>query len=81
VIPLQAVVIAFVAAGGTAVALTREPLRQAIVSGFYGLALIVLFVILQAPDVALSAIVVSSVGLPLLILLTLARIRTEDDAR
>jgi hypothetical protein len=45
-IPLQAVVIALVALGGAAVALVRNPLRQAVVNGFYGLALIVLFVAL-----------------------------------
>ena len=78
-IPLQALVIAFVAAGGAAVALTRDPLRQALVSGFYGLTLVVLFVVLQAPDVALSAIAVSSIGLPLLILFALARVRADGD--
>jgi uncharacterized MnhB-related membrane protein len=80
-IPLQAVVIALVALGGAAVALVRNPLRQAVVNGFYGLALIVLFVVLQAPDVALSAIVVSSVAFPLLILLTLAKVGEDEDGK
>lgn len=78
-IPLQALVIALVAVGGAAVALTRDPLRQALVSGFYGITLVVLFVVLQAPDVALSAIVVSSIGLPLLILFALTRVRADGD--
>jgi len=78
-IPLQAVAIALVAFAGGAVALVRNPLRQAVVNGFFGLTLIVLFVVLQAPDVALSAIAVSSIAVPLLILLTLAKVGDEDD--
>ena len=78
-IPLQALVIALVAVSGAAVALVRNPLRQVVVNGFYGLALIVLFVVLQAPDVALSAIVVSSVAFPLLLLITLAKVGEDED--
>jgi energy-converting hydrogenase B subunit D len=78
-IPLQALVIALVAVSGATVALVRNPLRQVVVNGFYGLALIVLFVVLQAPDVALSAIAVSSVAFPLLILITLAKVGEDED--
>ncbi len=63
-----------VAVGGTAVVLVRDPLRQAIVAGIYGLLLGLLFFAFQAPDVALSQIVVGSVALPLMIVLTLARL-------
>jgi energy-converting hydrogenase B subunit D len=79
VIPLQAVVLGLVAILGTAVVLARDPLRQAMVVGVYGFVLAVLFFVFQAPDVALSQIVVSSVVLPALALLTLARLAREKD--
>lgn len=78
-IPLQVAVLVLVALGGTSVALTRDPLRQLIANGFFGLALIVLFVVLQAPDVALSAIVIATVAFPLLVLVALAQIRGDKE--
>jgi energy-converting hydrogenase B subunit D len=72
---LQAVALLSVAAGGTAVVLTRDPLRQVIVTGFFGLLLAILFFVFQAPDVALSQIVVGTVALPVMVLLTLAKLR------
>jgi uncharacterized MnhB-related membrane protein len=42
------------------------------------LALILLFVVLQAPDVVLSAIVVGLFAYPVMVLLTLAKLRQED---
>jgi energy-converting hydrogenase B subunit D len=71
---LQGVLLVLVAVGGTAVVLTRDPLRQAIVVGVFGLLLGVLFFSFQAPDVALSQIVVGSVALPAMIVLTLAKL-------
>jgi energy-converting hydrogenase B subunit D len=71
---LQAVTIALVALGGAATVLTREPFRQAMVSGLYGLLLVVLFLVYQAPDVAVSALVAGSVALPLMVLLALAKL-------
>jgi uncharacterized MnhB-related membrane protein len=78
---VQAVTLILVAAGGTAVVLTRDPLKQAIVAGIFGLLLALLFFVFQAPDVALSQITVSSVALPLMILLALAKIRAEEQRR
>jgi energy-converting hydrogenase B subunit D len=75
---LQAVALVLVAAGGAAVVLTRDPLRQAMVAGVFGLLLAVLFFVFQAPDVALSQIGVGSVALPLMILLALAKIREDE---
>jgi energy-converting hydrogenase B subunit D len=72
---LQVVALLLVAAGGTAVALTRDPLRQALVTGLFGLALATAFFTFQAPDVALSQVVVGTVALPVMILLTLAKLR------
>jgi energy-converting hydrogenase B subunit D len=78
VIVLEVVALLLVAAGGTAVVLTRDPLNQAIVASFYGLLLGILFLVLQAPDVALSQIVVGAVALPLMILLALAKCRERQ---
>jgi energy-converting hydrogenase B subunit D len=74
-IPLQFVVICLVGLGGLAVVAVRDPLRQALVFGLYGLLLGVLFVVFQAPDVALSDLVVSSVAFPFILLTALARMR------
>ena len=75
---LQVVIMLLVALAGASVTLTREPLRQLIVSSFYSLTLVVLFLVFQAPDVALSALVVSSIGLPLMVLLALAKVRSRE---
>jgi len=72
---LEATILLFVAAGGTMVVATRDPLRQAMVASLFGILLAILFFVLQAPDVALSEIVVGAVALPLMILLSLAKIR------
>jgi len=74
-IVIQAVVLAMIAAGGLAVVLTRDPVHQAIVVSFYGILLALLFFVYQAPDVALSQIAVGTVALPLMIVLTLAKMR------
>ena len=74
-IPLQVVVLVLTALGGLAVVSARDPLRQAIVTGLYSLALIVLFVVFQAPDVALSALVASTVAFPFIVLAALAKLK------
>jgi uncharacterized MnhB-related membrane protein len=58
---------------------TRDPLKQAIAVSFYGLQLALIFFLHQAPDVALSQIVVGAVALPLMILLALAKIHKEQE--
>ena len=78
---LEAIVLLLVAAGGTAVVLTRDPLNQAIVASFYGLILGLAFLVLQSPDVALSQITVGAVALPLMILLALAKVRREESTQ
>jgi uncharacterized MnhB-related membrane protein len=75
VIVLEVSVFLLVAAAGTAVVLTRDPLNQAIVASFYGIVLGIMFFVYQAPDVALSQIAVGAVALPLMILLALAKVR------
>jgi uncharacterized MnhB-related membrane protein len=78
---LQAVTFVLVALGATAIVLTREPIRQAVMVGLYGLLLAVLYLEVQAPDVSLSQIVVSTVGLPIMILLAVAKIREHQRDR
>jgi energy-converting hydrogenase B subunit D len=72
VIPLQAAVIGLVAVGALAVVLTRDLIRLAMASSLYALLLVVLFLVLQAPDVALSELVVGAVGFPLAIVVAIA---------
>ncbi len=76
-VPLQAVAFALVALGAPVVVLTRDPLRQAIANGVYGVSLVCLFVVLQAPDPALSMLVVSGIAYPLVILTAIARVRAQ----
>jgi energy-converting hydrogenase B subunit D len=78
---LQAAALLAVAGSGTAVVLTRDPTRQVIMTGFFGLLLAVLFFVFQAPDVALSQIVVGTVAVPVMALLTLARLRARARRR
>ncbi|HEY7396983.1 MAG TPA: DUF4040 domain-containing protein [Gaiellaceae bacterium] len=75
--PLQAGSLLLVAAAATCVALCLDPLRQIILSGVYGLLLVILFVVLQAPDVALSMLVVSAVAYPLIVLIAISRTRRD----
>ena len=79
-IPLQVAALALVAIVGTAVVFARDPLKQAMVVGVYGFLLAVLFFIFQAPDVALSQIVVATVALPIMILLALSKIRRHEES-
>jgi uncharacterized MnhB-related membrane protein len=77
---IQATALIVVALGGTAVVLTPDPRRQALVSSVFGLSLAVLFFVFQAPDVALSQIVVGAVVLPAMILLAIAKVRRREEA-
>jgi uncharacterized MnhB-related membrane protein len=76
---LQVTLLVLIAAGATAVVLTREPVRQVIVLSGYGLLLAILFMAFQAPDVTLSELTVGAVLLPLLLLLALAKVRRREE--
>ncbi|HJS95747.1 MAG TPA: DUF4040 domain-containing protein [Solirubrobacteraceae bacterium] len=78
---LQIAALAGVAIGGGAVVVATNPLRQTLVLSVYGMALTMLFFVFQAPDVALSEIVVSTVGLPVMILLALRKVREHEQER
>jgi energy-converting hydrogenase B subunit D len=72
---VQIVALGLVALGAWAVVAARDPTRQAVVASLYGLTLGVLFFSFQAPDVALSNIVIGAVILPTIILLAIAKTR------
>lgn len=64
----------------TAVVLTRDPANQAIVLSAYGVTLGVFFLVLQAPDVAMSQIAVGTVIVPLVVMLAIHAIRRNREA-
>ena len=74
-IPLQTVVIALIALAALAVVLTHDLVRLAMLSSAFGLLLVVFFLVLQAPDVALSELVVGAVAFPLVIVVAIVRER------
>jgi uncharacterized MnhB-related membrane protein len=75
---LQLVIFALVAAGGTGVVLTRHPRRQALVLSFFGLLLTILFVVLRAPDVALSELAVGAAAVPLMLLVVISKVPKDQ---
>ena len=68
-------VLVLVASAGTGVVFTRDPRKQVIAMSFFGLLLALMFFLFQAPDVALSQLVVGAVALPLMVMLALAKLR------
>ena len=76
-IPLQVVVIVLTGLGAAAVVLARDIVRQAILLSFYGLGLTALFVVFQAPDVALSELVVGTIAYPLVLVAAIARVKSK----
>jgi uncharacterized MnhB-related membrane protein len=72
---LIGIALVLVGVTGTVVVAQRDPLRQALVVSLFGILLGILFFAVQAPDVALSEVVVGAVAMPLIILLALAKIR------
>ena len=77
-IVFQVAILLFVGITATAVVFTRNPVAQVIGLTFYGLLFAVLFFALQAPDVAFSQVVVGAVAIPLMALLTLAKIKSKE---
>jgi energy-converting hydrogenase B subunit D len=74
---IQLAILALVAISGTILVFTRDVASQPIVLSLFGLILALMFMAFQAPDVALSQIVVGAVGLPLMILLCLAKLSRD----
>jgi uncharacterized MnhB-related membrane protein len=69
------VALLLVAVSATAAVAARDPVRQALVLAVLGVVLAVLFTALQAPDVALSQLAVGAALTPLLILLSVRKVR------
>jgi uncharacterized MnhB-related membrane protein len=78
---MRSAILALVAVGAFGVVRTREPFAQAIAVSAYGLVLALMFLLFQAPDVALSQIVVGAVALPLMITLALTKIRRDQEGK
>ena len=78
---LLALVLTLVGFAGLVVVMIREPGRQAIALGVFGLLEALMFFTVQAPDVAFSQIVVGGIALPAMLFLTMAKIRTDEQAR
>ena len=74
---LHYVAVVLVGASALAVVLTRDLFRLVLMSNLYALALVVLFLLWQAPDVALSELVVGAIAFPLILLATLLLDRAE----
>ncbi|MGH9605709.1 MAG: Na(+)/H(+) antiporter subunit B [Terracidiphilus sp.] len=67
-----------IAVSGWKVVRTRDVTAQILSLSFYGLLLAVMFFVFQAPDVALSQIVVGAVALPLMVMLAIARMQHHE---
>lgn len=67
-----------IAVSGFMVVRTRDVTAQILSLTFYGLLLALMFFVFQAPDVALSQIVVGAVALPLMVILAIARMQHRD---
>lgn len=72
---LQVTILVMIAAGAAMVVTMRHPVRQVVLLSVYGVLLAFLFFSVQAPDVALSELTVGTVALPLLLLLTLVKVK------
>jgi energy-converting hydrogenase B subunit D len=70
-----AIALTLVLLGGAAVVFTDDPQHQAVTLSVYGLLMTVLFFLLSAPDVALSQVVVGTAIVPLMVMLSIRKIR------
>lgn len=77
---LLAALFLLAAASGTGVVLSREPRRQVLAIAANGLVLSLLFLALQAPDVAYSELAVGTAAVPLLFFAALASVRMDRRA-
>jgi uncharacterized MnhB-related membrane protein len=78
---LQSVALLYTALGALCVVLARDVVRQALLFSLYGFSLVVLFLVFQAPDVALSALVVSGIAYPLVLVGAIARVAAQRKRR
>lgn len=78
---LVAVALTVVALAATAVVHSHAPERQAVTLSVFGVSLVVLLVILQAPDVALSELGIGTTIVPLMVMLTVRTMRKDRAQR
>ena len=74
---LIGIALTLVLLGGAAVVFTRDAQQQAVTLAVYGALMTLLFFLLAAPDVALSQVVVGTAIVPLMVLLTIRKIRGQ----
>lgn len=74
---LIGIALTLVLVGAVTVVATPDPRRQAVTLSVYGLLLAALFMLLSAPDVALSQVVVGTAVVPLMVMLAVRRIRSR----
>jgi energy-converting hydrogenase B subunit D len=70
-----------VAVAATAVVFADAPERQAVTLSVFGLTLVVVFMVLQAPDVALSELGVGTAIVPLIVMLAVRTMRKDRRQR
>jgi uncharacterized MnhB-related membrane protein len=70
---LIAVMFTLVGIGAVAVVFTDDPARQAVTLSAFGMLMAVLFMVVAAPDVALSQIGVGTAIVPLMVLLAIRK--------
>jgi energy-converting hydrogenase B subunit D len=74
---IYVVTIVLVGAAALTVALVRDLVRLAMVASLYTLLLVVFFMLLHAPDVALSELVVGTIAYPVVLLAAILLDRAE----
>lgn len=74
--PIVVVTLGLVVVSGTLTVFSPDPSRQAVTLSVFGLCLAALFLVLEAPDVSLSELAVNAAVVPLLVLLTIRRMRS-----
>lgn len=78
---LIALLLVLAAVTGAGVVLTRDPRRQVLAIAANGFVLTLLFMALQAPDVAFAEVAVGAAATPLLFLVALASMRMRNDVK
>lgn len=74
---ILAILLVLAAVCGAGVVVAPTPRRQVMAMAANGIVLTTLFMVLEAPDVAFSELVIGTAALPLLFLVVLASVRTD----
>jgi energy-converting hydrogenase B subunit D len=78
---LLALLLTLIAVLGGVIVLVRDPVRQTVLASVFSLLLALVFFAVQAPDVALSELVIGSAAVPLMLLLAIAKLREQQAQR